>query len=53
MGQGNVDLEGVFKLFAHAGVEDYYVEQEEYNYTPIESLKMCYDYLAKAKFVKW
>jgi len=53
MGQGNVDLEGVFKLFAHAGVEDYYVEQEEYNYTPIESLKMCYDYLAAAKFVKW
>ena len=53
MGKGNVDLEGVFKLFAHAGVEDYYVEQEEYNYTPIESLKMCYDYLAAAKFVRW
>lgn len=52
-GNGNVALEEVFKLFQHAGVEDYYVEQEEYNYTPLESLKMCYDYLAKAPFVKW
>ena len=52
LGRGNVAIEEVFALFAHAGVEDYYVEQEEYNYTPLESLKMCYDYLAAAKFVK-
>jgi len=52
-GNGDVALEEVFNLFQHAGVEDYYVEQEEYNYTPLESLKMCYDYLAKAPFVKW
>lgn len=52
-GNGDVALEEVFNLFQHAGVEDYYVEQEEYNYTPLESLKMCYDYLAKAAFVKW
>ncbi|MDR2920050.1 MAG: sugar phosphate isomerase/epimerase [Tannerella sp.] len=52
-GHGDVALEEVFNLFQHAGVEDYYVEQEEYNYTPLESLKMCYDYLAKAAFVKW
>ena len=53
LGRGNVALEEVFALFANAGVEDYYVEQEEYNYTPIESLKMCYDYLTASKFVKW
>ncbi len=53
MGRGHVDLETVFNLFRTAGVEDYYVEQEEYTYTPLESLKMCYDYLAMADFVKW
>lgn len=53
MGTGHVELEDVFNLFEHAGIEDYYVEQEEYNFTPLESLKMCYDYLAKAPFVKW
>jgi sugar phosphate isomerase/epimerase len=53
MGRGHVALEDVFNLFANAGVEDYYVEQEEYNYTPLESVKMCYDYLAAAKYVAW
>ena len=53
MGRGHVDLETVFNLFGSAGVEDYYVEQEEYNYEPIESLKRCYDFLAVAPFVKW
>ncbi|MDH6304698.1 sugar phosphate isomerase/epimerase [Parabacteroides sp. PF5-5] len=53
MGHGHVALEDVFKLFSNAGVEDYYVEQEEYNYTPLKSLKMCYDYLAAARFVAW
>ena len=53
LGQGDVLLEEVFDLFENAGVEDYYVEQERYNYTPIESLKVCYDYLAAAPFVRW
>jgi len=53
MGRGHVDLETVYNLFDAAGVEDYYVEQEEYNYEPIESLKRCYDFLAAAPFVKW
>jgi len=53
LGQGDVRLEDVFNLFENAGVEDYYVEQEHYSYTPIESLKRCYDYLAAAPFVKW
>ena len=53
LGAGDVVFEEVFNLFKNAGVEDYYVEQEKYNFPPIESLKMCYDYLAKAPFVKW
>ena len=53
MGRGHVALEDVYNLFVNAGVEDYYVEQEEYNYEPLESIKMCYDYLAAAAFVKW
>ena len=53
VGQGDVRLKEVFDLFANAGVEDYYVEQERYNYEPLTSIKMCYDYLNKAKFVKW
>ena len=53
LGQGDIRIEDVFNLFENAGVEDYYVEQERYNFTPIESLKKCYDYLAAAPFVKW
>ena len=53
IGAGDVELEDVFNLFKNAGVEDYYVEQEQYNFAPIESLKKCYDYLANAPFVKW
>jgi len=53
LGAGDVELEEVFNLFTNAGVEDYFVEQEKYNFAPIESLKICYDYLAKASFVKW
>lgn len=52
LGEGDVRLKEVFELFDRAGVEDYYVEQEEYNYPPLESLKVCYDYLDKADFVK-
>lgn len=51
-GDGDVRMKEVFELFNHAGVEDFYVEQEEYNYAPIESLRMCYDYLAKSSFVQ-
>ena len=53
LGKGNVRLEEVFNLFENAGVEDYYIEQERYNFTPLESVKMSYDYLANANFVKW
>jgi sugar phosphate isomerase/epimerase len=53
LGRGHVAFEDVFNLFTHAGVEDYYVEQEAYSYAPIESLKICYDFLAAAPFVKW
>ena len=53
VGSGDVVFEDVFNLFEHAGVEDYYVEQEAYNFTPLVSVKKCYDYLNSAEFVKW
>ncbi|MDL2266037.1 sugar phosphate isomerase/epimerase [Parabacteroides sp. OttesenSCG-928-G21] len=52
-GKGNVRFKEVFDLFDHAGVEDYYVEQEGYDFEPIVSVKNCYDYLTAADYVKW
>ncbi len=52
-GNGDVRFKEVFELFAHAGVEDYYVEQEGYDYEPLVSVKRCYDFLDKASYVKW
>ncbi len=52
-GLGDVRFPEVFNLFEHAGVEDYYVEQEEYDYEPLVSVKRCYDFLDKASYVKW
>lgn len=52
-GNGDVRFKEVFDLFAHAGVENYYVEQEEYDYEPIVSVRKCYEFLDKASYVKW
>lgn len=52
-GNGDVRFKEVFYLFAHAGVENYYVEQEEYDYEPIVSVRKCYEFLERADYVKW
>lgn len=52
-GKGHVRFKDVFGLFDTAGVEDYYVEQEEYDFEPLVSVKNCYDFLAAADYVKW
>jgi sugar phosphate isomerase/epimerase len=52
-GEGIVDFEALFAVAALAGLEDYYVEQERYNMSPIEALKYDYDFLVKASYVKW
>jgi len=52
-GKGLVDFEALFAVAEKAGLEDYYVEQERYNMTPLEALKFDYDFLVKAPYVKW
>jgi len=53
IGQGHVDLEAVYNLFDTAGVEDYYIDQEQSTIPQIESIKIGYDYLMAAAFVRW
>lgn len=52
-GEGIVDFEALFAVADLAGLEDYYVEQERYNMTPIEALRYDYEFLMKAPYVKW
>ena len=51
-GQGMVDFEALFAVAEKAGMEDYIVEQERYNMTPLEAMKYDYDFLMKAAYVK-
>lgn len=52
-GKGIVDFKSLFAVAKLAGLEDYFVEQERYNMTPLESIKYDYDFLMNAKYVKW
>ncbi len=52
-GKGLVDFEALFAVADIAVLEDYYVEQERYNMTPLEALKFDYDFLMNASYVKW
>jgi sugar phosphate isomerase/epimerase len=52
-GKGLVDFEALFAVAKEAGLEDYYVEQERYNMTPLESLKYDYEFLLNVHYVKW
>lgn len=53
MGKGLVDFEALFAVADKAGLEDYFIEQERYNMTPLEAMKYDYDFLMKADYVKW
>lgn len=53
MGKGIVDFESLFAVADKAGLEDYFVEQERYNMTPLEAIKYDYDFIANAPYVKW
>lgn len=53
MGKGLVNFKALFAVAKKAGLEDYYIEQERYNMTPLEALKYDYDYLVNARYVKW
>jgi len=52
-GKGIMDFEALFAVADIAKLEDYYVEQEIYNMTPLESMKYNYDFLMNAPYVKW
>ncbi len=50
-GKGVVNIAEMFKNEAKSGMKHFFVEQEEYTSTPMESLKYNYDYLKKNKFI--
>jgi sugar phosphate isomerase/epimerase len=53
LGKGVVDFKGIFDYAELAGMEDYFVEQEDFDRHWTECLKHDYDFLNHASFVKW
>ncbi|SHN29564.1 Sugar phosphate isomerase/epimerase [Cyclobacterium lianum] len=49
---GDMDFKPIFKAAYAQGMKGYYVEVERYNYEPIKSVAMSYDYLASSRYVK-
>ncbi|MCF8359072.1 MAG: sugar phosphate isomerase/epimerase [Prolixibacteraceae bacterium] len=49
---GMMDFESMFAEAEISGMEHIIVEVERYNYTPLESVKMSYDFLMEADYVK-
>jgi sugar phosphate isomerase/epimerase len=49
---GMMDFENMFAEAEVSGMEHIIVEVERYNYTPLESVKMSYDFLMEADYVK-
>jgi len=52
-GKGIVDFESLFAVAEFAILQDYFVEQGQYNMAPLDALKHNYDFLTKASYVKW
>jgi sugar phosphate isomerase/epimerase len=50
-GKGVVNIAEMFKNESKSGMKHFFVEQEEYTSTPMESLKYNYDYMKKKKFI--
>lgn len=49
---GKIDYEPIFKARKKAGMKNYIVEVEHYNYTPLESVQKSLEFLLEAKYVK-
>jgi len=49
---GNMDFERIFGYAELSGMKYYVVEVEKYNFDPIESVKISFDYLMNADYVK-
>ena len=50
-GKGMVNIAEMFKNESKSGMKHFFVEQEEYTSTPMESLKYNYDYLKKMNLI--
>jgi sugar phosphate isomerase/epimerase len=49
---GKMDFKTIFENAEVSGMKHIIVEVERYNYTPLESVKMSYDFLMNAEYVK-
>ncbi|WP_114749372.1 sugar phosphate isomerase/epimerase family protein [Pleomorphovibrio marinus] len=49
---GKMNFEPIFKAAYAQGMEDFFVEVEKYNYSPLESVQRSHEYLANASYVK-
>lgn len=49
---GKIDFKAIFEHADIAGLKYYIVEQEEFTTTPMEGVKLSYDFLNKAEYVK-
>lgn len=49
LGKGMVDIPGLFKHTQASGLRQFFLEQEEYSNTAMESIRYDYDYLMKLK----
>jgi sugar phosphate isomerase/epimerase len=49
---GEMDFKPIFENSKKAGTKLFIVENEQYDYPPMESVKKCYDFLMKAPYVK-
>lgn len=46
LGRGDVDFPAIFEVAEKNELTEWYVvEQEEYNFAPLESIRLCFDYL--------
>jgi sugar phosphate isomerase/epimerase len=49
VGRGTIDFKRIFAMSKKAGIRHYFVEQDRSD-SPLESIKVSYDYLSKLKF---
>jgi sugar phosphate isomerase/epimerase len=47
VGRGTIDWRRIFRAAAAAGMKHYYVEQDECDGSPLDSIRTSYEYLKK------
>ncbi len=52
-GKGAVDIKGLLKNAKLSGMKYFFIEQEEYSHTPMESMEFDYNYLSKLDTGNW